>query len=122
MRQLAICLAFAAVTLVVRSALATTFDTVDSVQLRTTGSNGSSHMYLVIQGIPAGGSTSTSQEFDFGNITNSTANQTTELATHCERLALLAMSKPGKFRFAITSNATTNTFPQADCRLTAATP
>jgi hypothetical protein len=120
MRQLAICLAFAAVTLVVHTALATTFDTVDSVQLTTTGTNGNSHMYLVVQGIPIGGSTSTSQQFDFGSLVGSTASHTTELVTHCERLALIVMSKPGKFRFTITTTTVGN--PQADCRLTAVTP
>jgi hypothetical protein len=65
-----------------------TYDTVDAVEVR--GS------FIVVTGIISGQATPTRLQY---SIQDQSA-QTGEAAARCDRLALLAMSKPGKFRFA----------------------
>ncbi len=73
------------------------FDTVDSVELNLD----SSLVKIVIVGVPAGGSTPISQTFSFGPTSSATSFPT---ASRCERMALAAISKPGKYQFAIGVN------------------
>lgn len=72
----------------------TTFDTVDAVELQN---DCCSVVNLVVTGILAGGSTPTTRTFAFAN------NSATDAAPalRCERFAVIAMSKPGKYQFAV---------------------
>ena len=72
----------------------TTFDTVDAVELQNECCN---VVNLVVTGILAGGSTPTTRTFAFAN--NSAIDAAPAL--RCERFAVIAMSKPGKYRFAV---------------------
>ena len=67
------------------------YDTVDALQLRANNT-------IRVTGIISGqGAPSTT---DYNLITSSAAS--VDYAARCDRLALLAMSKPGKFQFVIT--------------------
>jgi hypothetical protein len=102
MHRLAICLVIASVSLAApRPAVASAtdvYDTVDSVEVNSDDPNASFNVSLVVTGIPAGGSTPITKIYNFGAL--STAGNF-EQAAHCQRLAVVAMSKPGKFQFAI---------------------
>jgi len=91
--RLACCLAIASLLfLAPRPAAADTidvFDTVDSVDLNGT-------IRLFVTGILSGQTAPTTQEL---YVTNST------LVQQCERLALMAMSKPGKYQFHVVRNS-----------------
>jgi hypothetical protein len=72
------------------------YDTVDSVEIKnhdicdTCGGNQS---MVIVRGIVVGTSTPSTRTFNFGtNI---------DIATRCERLAMIAMSKPGKYQLGI---------------------
>jgi hypothetical protein len=67
----------------------TVFDTVDAVEVGGTGGG----PRVIVTGVQTGESTPTTIEFTFFN--------NTDTASHCHRLAVLAMSKPGRFQFAI---------------------
>jgi len=84
-----------------------TFDTVDAVEINN-GTN-STATFIVVTGILAGASTPTTMSFTFGT--------TTAIGLHCERLAMIAIAKPGKYQFAIGSNSSS-----AACRLILRTP
>jgi hypothetical protein len=75
----------------------TTFDTVDAVELQN---DCCTFVNLVVTGIRAGESTPTTITFTFAN------NSATDAAPalRCERFAVIAMSKPGKYQFAIGAN------------------
>lgn len=102
--MLAVPLLFAAPSPALADATASTvFDTVDSVELnqRDLCVNGSTcfiHTIVVVTGILGGASTSTSRSFDFVDKA--------DIAAHCQRLAMVAMSKPGKYRFGIGADGT----------------
>lgn len=51
------------------------------------------HTVIVVTGIRRGQSTPVTLSFDFGDQA--------DIATHCQRLAMVAMAKPGKYRFSI---------------------
>jgi hypothetical protein len=99
--RLAICILIAWSSLAApRSAVAdvaiqVVFDTVDFVEIKNQDvcSSCTPQSVVLVRGIPAGGSAPTTVTFNFG--TNA------DMATRCERLGLLAMSKPGKFQFGI---------------------
>lgn len=82
----------------------TMFDTVDSVELnqRELCSGGistcSTHTIVAVMGIRSGRSTPDTRSFDFVDKA--------DIAAHCQRLAMVAMSKPGKYRFGIGSDGT----------------
>jgi hypothetical protein len=73
------------------------YDTVDAVEIKNHDFGGNIHALVVVRGIRAGGSVPVTSSFDFG--TNK------DMATRCERLAVIAMSKPGKYQFGIGSDA-----------------
>jgi hypothetical protein len=71
------------------------YDTVDSVELN----DGAVAATLVVTGIPAGGTIPIATTYSFGGFHDT--------AMHCQRLAVVAMSKPGKFQFAIATGSPT---------------
>lgn len=91
------------------------FDTIDSVEISNLDVEFGQHSFLTVRGILRGQSTPVSLDFDFG--TNK------DMATRCERLALIAMSKPGKYQFDIGANNSGSTDGgHGDCRLTLVAP
>src|SRR5262249_20356620 len=73
----------------------TVFDTVDGVELDQIDSCPFStcfiHTIVIVTGIRSGHSTPNTLSFDFADKA--------DVAAHCQRLAMVAMSKPGKYRF-----------------------
>jgi hypothetical protein len=124
MYRLAICLVLASLTFVpAKRAAADTsiqavFDTVDSVEIKNADNSSSiNHAIVLVRGVLAGGSTPNTQSFDFGNNVG--------MAMRCERLAVIAMSKSGKFQFAIGADPFTGGSGQnghGDCKLILVTP
>jgi hypothetical protein len=90
------------------------YDTVDAIevfgpQIRVTG---------IISGQ---GSPTTAQYTVLGSRTASNDSEPTDVAaSRCDRLALLAMSKPGKFQFAVFVRSITP--PGVSCKLIVRTP
>jgi hypothetical protein len=85
------------------------YDTVDTVQ------SGPSERSITVTGIIAGQSTATTLTYTLrGSIET---NATEDVTARCDRFALLAMAKPGKYQFAIVG--TLNVF---DCKLTLRAP
>ena len=90
------------------------YDAVDVVEVRSETSCNSvtcnPHTALFLQGIRSGQTGASSATYDFGGDT--------EGAKHCERMAQMAMAKPGKYQFAIGSfSNNSNSFGQSTCRL-----
>jgi hypothetical protein len=113
--RFAICLAIASLILAIpqpaAATITTEFDTVDAVEI----ANNSSNSYLVIvTGIRTGESAPTTQTFGVTNSTNSDDSRVRQ----CERFAVLAMSKPGKYRFGIGGGS----YSSGGCKLTLRTP
>lgn len=97
----------------------TVFDTVDNAeiqQLSTCGTLGCfpAATMLLVTGILQGQTTPTAHSFDFGFQA--------DLAAHCQRLAMIAMAKPGKYRFAIGADNSNRGAPSAACRLAIVNP
>jgi hypothetical protein len=95
-----------------------TFDTVDAVEIKNQDACDECSMFnalVIVTGIVSGNGTSSKLSFTFGS--------NVDMATRCEHLAIIAMSKPGKYQFAIGSNNTTNGSigGHGDCRLTLVT-
>jgi hypothetical protein len=121
MHRFAICLVFASSLFAAPHAFAgeasiqVVFATVDSVEIRNhddcTGCT-PVHALVVVRGVDVAGNGPFNHSFDFS------AN--TDMATRCEHLAVIAMSKPGKYQFGIGSDA----FGQGhgDCKLILVTP
>jgi hypothetical protein len=82
------------------------YDTVDAVE---TGSNSS----IVVTGVIAGQGTPTTTFYSLG----SSSAGGVDPAARCDRLALLAMSKPGKFQLVMVQHS-----PQVACKLVVRTP
>ena len=82
------------------------YDTVDSVQ--------ASLNHVTIIGIVAGQSESSELLYTISDFPNSST-----AASRCDRLALLAMSKPGKFQFSTVKFDGTNIYA---CKLVVRTP
>ena len=94
----------------------TVFDTVDSVEIKDhelCSGCGTDHSLVIVKGIAAGGSVPGTHSFDF--YTNVAS------ATRCEHLAVIAMSKPGKYQFGIGSE-TSSAGGRGDCKLILVTP
>ena len=68
------------------------YDTVEAVQASTIGSN----VAIQISGIVSGESTPTTTTYFVRPSTSGT-----DLGSRCDRMALLAMSKPGKFQLVL---------------------
>ncbi len=121
--RLAICFVIAsAVTSVSRRGAADAviqivFDTVDSVEIKNQDAcNGCSTVQsvVVVTGIPSGSSTRFTRSFNFG-LNN-------DIATRCEHLAVIAMSKPGKYQFGIGADTFNAGAGHGDCKLILVTP
>lgn len=111
MHRFAACLAISSLTfLAPRPADATpithTLNTVDAVEL--TGVT----YRLVVTGIRVGQTTTTTLTFDFGAV---------ELAAQCQRFALIAMSKPGKYRLSVGGDTSSSSWA-GSCKLILQTP
>lgn len=96
------------------------FDTVDAMNLGQSSSCNSSgcwtHTTLFVTGILKGQSTPTSRLFDFGDQA--------DIAAHCQRLAMVVMAKPGKYRFGIGTDENFNSVNHGNgaCSLSLVTP
>ena len=115
-RRLAICLVIASLTFVAprpaAAAVTHSFDAVDAVEIGHLSSYQNSH-FVIVTGILVGATVQTTHKFHFdGNP---------EQSTRCERFAVIAMSKPGKFRFSIGSITSTGG-TGGGCKLTLRTP
>ena len=119
--RLASCLVITALALAPRRSAAdpgitAVYDTVDSVQIKNHDlcSGCITHALVVVRGVRVGGSGPVTSSFDFG--TNK------DMATRCERLAVIAMSRPGKYQFGIGSDAFSPDGGHGDCELILVTP
>jgi hypothetical protein len=112
--RFAICLAIAASLFAAprpaAAAITTVFDTVDAVEIATSGLG----YNIIVTGIVAGGTTPTTLTFFFSGTSSGQESQ----ARQCERLAVLAMSKPGKYQFGIGPGSV----PSSGCKLILRTP
>jgi hypothetical protein len=90
------------------------YDTVDAVELKDHSpcSGCGSRALVIVTGIRAGSSGPSSQSFDF--------NTNVASATRCEHLAVIAMSKPGKYQFSIGTDVSVGGL--GDCKLNLVTP
>jgi hypothetical protein len=104
---LAIAVVVAASSPAVAAGTPISFDTVDAVELIDGG--GSIGQVLKLTGIVTGTATPTTIQFSFSNKV--------EAATRCERMATIAMSKPGKFRVLIAG--ITSSSLEVSCKLVA---
>ena len=86
------------------------YDTVDAVQTTTVGSN----VAIEIRGVVSGDSAPTTTTYVLRGSSSGT-----DQGNRCDRMALLAMSKPGKFQFVLVGPGG-NTF--SNCKLIARTP
>jgi hypothetical protein len=93
------------------------YDAVDLVEIRSDKSSCTgceAHTALFVQGIRSGQTDSSTAMYDFGGNAGG--------ATHCQRLALMAMSKPGKYQFAVGAAGGTLQSGQGTCRLIRVSP
>jgi hypothetical protein len=126
MYRLAICFVTASLVLAAPrpgaadASILTVFDTVDSVEIQYVpicSTCSANHSVVMVRGIRSGSSTPTTSSFDFG--------QAADIATRCGNLAVIAMSKPGKYQFGIgadTSSQTGGLGGHGDCKLILVTP
>jgi hypothetical protein len=118
-RRFASCLAIALLTFMAprpaaaTSPITTFFDAVDAVELGPADDGFSVHA-IKVTGVVVGATAPTTHTFTFAPDTTG-ADQ----ARRCELYAVLAMSKPGKFRFGIEANGSV---AYASCKLIRRTP
>jgi hypothetical protein len=87
------------------------YDAVDEVQ------SGPSERQITITGIIAGQTTATTMTYTL-RVNSSSSAATEDVTARCDRFALLAMAKPGKYQF-----ATVQPFGSTyDCKLLVRTP
>lgn len=87
------------------------YDTVDAVQ------SGPGERQITITGIIAGQSTATTLTYQLRNTISGTSTE--DLTARCDRFALLAMAKPGRYQFVTIRATFSNTY---DCALTMRAP
>jgi hypothetical protein len=98
----------------------TVYDTVDGVELDQVEIcvfGCVTHTIVKVTGIRTGHSTPSTLSFDFVDKA--------DIAAHCQRLAMLAMSKPGKYQFGIGADGTPSSAATAGhgaCSLTLVNP
>lgn len=78
------------------------FDSVNAVEVNNNDPNAGGNVTLTLQGIRAGGTTPSTTTYVFSGA-SSPSNL--DMANQCQRLAVLVMSKPGKFQFAISPSS-----------------
>jgi hypothetical protein len=84
------------------------FSTVDAVEIRHAGCDSCTpHEEVAITGIVSGSSVPSTTVFNFG--------QASDIAARCERIAMLVMSKPGKYHLGI--GAELGSGGRGDCKL-----
>jgi hypothetical protein len=102
MHRIALCLVFVASTLAAprpaAAAVTDLYDTIDSAEV--TQPDFEHNPTLTLRGVLAGTSAAITREYAFHD-SSSTNRDGLDTAMHCQRLALLALSKPGKFQFGI---------------------
>jgi hypothetical protein len=111
-KRLRICLALVAVAVAAgpaAAAIPVSFDTVDAVEIVDAG--GSAGQQVKVTGIVTGAGTPTIVLFSFGSKGDA--------AARCERMATIAMAKPGKFRLTVSAESSSTV---VGCKLTAITP
>jgi len=120
MHRLALCLVFVALTLTApRPAAAAVTDFYDTIDLAEVTQRDFSHnATLTVRGILAGTSAPVTRTYAFSDTGATGTDGIT--AMHCQRLALLVMSKPGKFQFGI-GLPTVSGFATG-CRITSVAP
>jgi type IV secretory pathway VirB2 component (pilin) len=85
------------------------YDTVDAVQ------SGPFDKSITITGVIVGQSTATTSTYQL----RFSSTPSEDVAARCDRFALLAMAKPGKYQFATIA---VSARPEFDCKLTTRTP
>ena len=116
-RQLATCLAIAALAMIspepARAAQGdvTAYDAVDAIEVQ--GST------IAVTGIVAGQGAPSTTRYIINSSSGTGTGFTDVGASRCDRLALLAMSKPGKFQFAVVDLGFSSRF---SCKLILRTP
>jgi hypothetical protein len=98
----------------------TTFDTVDAIE-GFFAVDGSRAIGIKVMGITAGNSAPSTLQFRLtnSNIASTSGNSSVDPVSRCDRMAMLAMSKPGKFQLAFVETDFTSIFT---CRLIVRTP
>lgn len=124
MRRFLQCLVLVISTLAIprsASAVITDFyDTVDFAEISRRNFNFSGGPpTLTVRGVLSSGTAPTTRTYIF-NVSTSTDQSGLDTAMHCHKLAVLTMSKPGKFQFAI--SAPSQFLTDVGCRLTLVTP
>ncbi|HEY0987478.1 MAG TPA: hypothetical protein VGD80_10525 [Kofleriaceae bacterium] len=89
----------------------TAYDTVDAIEVQAST--------ITVTGIIAGQGAPSTTRYSILSTGSSTSSSTDVGAARCDRLALLAMSKPGKFQFAVIDLGFSSRF---SCKLIARTP
>lgn len=122
LQRLTICLVTVSLAVAMpRPAFANTtdrFDTLDSAEIDDSINNdNNSNVGLIIRGILVGGTATVTRIYIFGSQSDSVVVARVQ---HCHRLSVLALSRPGKYEFAIGGNTNNGTtFPSnSGCRLT----
>jgi hypothetical protein len=122
MHRLVLCLALVTSSLAApRHAIAAVtdfYETLDFVEINRSDCSVGCHPSLSVRGILVGGSAPVTRVYKFG-ASSSTDADGLQTAMHCHRLAMVVMSKPGKFQFAI--GPLGNVLAQG-CRLTLIAP
>jgi hypothetical protein len=123
MHRLAICVVLASSILVAprpaAAAVTDFYDTIDAVEVNNLDPNAAGdRSVLTVTGILTGQTAAITRVYIFANA-NPPAN--VDMAMHCHRLAVLAMSKPGKFQYAIGPGPFSGTIAHG-CKLIARTP
>jgi hypothetical protein len=94
----------------------TTFDTVDAIEATFATSDSSHAVGVRVTGIIVGnsGPTTVSVKLTSVTIVNASGVGPVDPVARCDRMAMLAMSRPGKFQFALVE---TNVFEVFTCKL-----
>lgn len=122
LRHLVVCLAIASLTFAAprpadaAGPITHTFTAVDAVEIQYQG--GGTAFILLITGVLSGGSTATTYSFPFPG-SDIGLRQTEK----CERMAQIAMTKPGKFQLGVRALATPSpSTSDIVCKLTSVAP
>lgn len=90
----------------------TLYDTVDAIKVLDTR--------ITVTGILAGQTAPTTATYNIQSTSSSSGGAIDVAASRCDRLALLAMSKPGKFQFGVVDESGSGS--RVSCKLIVRTP